>query len=280
MASTGHRRRWMRISLRTFLLCGAVLLIILGLKVERVHQQRAAVDWVLRSGGRVQYEYQIDPATGFFVQLPLRYRIRPYGPRWWNELLGYDFFNEAASVSLYRTSITDQDLQLLQEMPNLRTIGLEQTAISDAGLRHLLQFENLQHLFLNDTKVTDGGVEWLRRNLPHTNVHYRAPRVDSHPSEPKLEMLGPVRIQRESTRLGVQVSPACVVRLVHPSSPAALASIQPGDAITSIDGETISEDVEIVDLVDGKSLGATLQLTLHRSGKEVPVQVTLDGAGH
>lgn len=61
---------------------------------------------------------------------------------------------------------------------------------------------------------------------------------------------------------------------VLPSSPAAVAAVQPGDLITSVSGRRVSSCVEVQQLVAGIRLGnSVVELGLMRRGGPVGVRV-------
>jgi serine protease Do len=67
-------------------------------------------------------------------------------------------------------------------------------------------------------------------------------------------------------------------------SPAAKAGIQSGDVITAVDGEKITDALDLSRTIASKAPGTNVDLTVNRNGKEMHVSVTLEtlkgGAGH
>lgn len=76
--SAKPKRRFLRFSLRTFLLVILVGCVALGWKVERARKQRETVNWIQQMGGMALYDYQIDD------------NFNP-GPEWLRRHLGIDF---------------------------------------------------------------------------------------------------------------------------------------------------------------------------------------------
>ena len=98
-------------------------------------------------------------------------------------------------LDLGRTPITDDQLFVLQELPNLRRLQLHQTgitdaalatiagcrnleslnlfgtAITDAGVPELARMESLQHLYIWNTRITQNGAEILKKALPDTEIN-------------------------------------------------------------------------------------------------------------
>src|SRR5829696_2625284 len=62
---------------------------------------------------------------------------------------------------------------------------------------------------------------------------------------------------------------------VKPATPAAKAELRSGDLVTKLDGEALSSADELRRLVDRKSPGDSVQLTIVRGGKTLTVNVTL-----
>ncbi len=79
------------------------------------------------------------------------------------------------------TSITDQGLQSISRLSNLRELDLTGTHITDAGLRYLTSLRNLESLGLSETAMSDKGVKDLAQltnlrclRLDHTSISERA----------------------------------------------------------------------------------------------------------
>lgn len=68
------------------------------------------------------------------------------------------------------TPTTDAGLHALQDMTQLEWLDLSRTQVTDAGLPLLRRMENLRSLWLTGTQVTDAGVEQLRQMLPQVTV--------------------------------------------------------------------------------------------------------------
>jgi putative serine protease PepD len=62
---------------------------------------------------------------------------------------------------------------------------------------------------------------------------------------------------------------------VRPSTPAARASLRSGDVVTKFDGTKVASADELRRLVDAKSPGDNVQVTVTRNGKSITVDVTL-----
>ncbi|MEI8195301.1 MAG: M56 family metallopeptidase, partial [Phycisphaerae bacterium] len=65
-------------------------------------------------------------------------------------------------VDLTKTAVTDNRLEHLKGLIQLKALYLGDTKVSDAGLEHLKGLHQLKSLYLGGTKVTDGGLEHLK----------------------------------------------------------------------------------------------------------------------
>jgi peroxiredoxin len=74
--------------------------------------------------------------------------------------------------------------------------------------------------------------------------------------------------------LGIELSavdppaPGAQVRSVFPTSPAEAAGLRPGDVILRVDGDPVDEPADVGRLVRGKGVGARVNLSLRRGGKD------------
>jgi len=68
-----------------------------------------------------------------------------------------------SEIDLSGTKVTDDDLRLLSNLAELRTLNLHRTGISDAGLEHLKDLKNLTTLTIGDTRITNAGLKALTR---------------------------------------------------------------------------------------------------------------------
>jgi 2-alkenal reductase len=78
--------------------------------------------------------------------------------------------------------------------------------------------------------------------------------------------------------LGIQTGwsgDAQVVEAVEPGTPADEAGMQPGDVIVALDGEEISADAGLVDLLFQHRPGDTVTVTVERGGETIDITLTL-----
>jgi serine protease Do len=75
---------------------------------------------------------------------------------------------------------------------------------------------------------------------------------------------------------------ASIIGRVEDGSPADEAGLQPGDVITAIDGQELSESLQVTNLIASKQPGDEVTVTVNREGESRTVTVTLgsrDGGG-
>ena len=182
-APTKPRRRWFRFSLRTLLLLVAIIGVPLGMKMNRVRNQRLVVAELRRLNAQIMYDYEDTRTKG--VQTVVNPPQIP-GPAWLRRLLGDEYFVEVISVRLDGPKVTDETVASISKLPNLRSITLDYAdkisdkglahlegmqleglgltycpGISDEGLAHLARMQDLESLALFSDRITSAGLERL-----------------------------------------------------------------------------------------------------------------------
>jgi hypothetical protein len=74
-------------------------------------------------------------------------------------------------LNLFEAQVTDDGLKKLRPLHNLRKLNLQRTQITDAGLAELQNHPSLEELDIQETKVTDAG---LKNLTPLTNLRLLA----------------------------------------------------------------------------------------------------------
>ena len=143
------------------------------------------------------FSYECDEGRKLMLPPFNRLGKKVPGPKWLHDILGEDFFMSVAflgtkdrnhlaeiryfhhlkELDLYGSNVTDADLAVLSETPEVKGIILEATSISDAGLAHIRASTCLRKLSLSRTSITDAGlsdIAGLKRlqllNLDNTQV--------------------------------------------------------------------------------------------------------------
>jgi hypothetical protein len=148
-------RRWCQISLRAIFFSVALIGVVFGWIAHKMRQgteQKVAVEEIVRLGGRVWYDYQIDP-EGAVIREP-----NEPAPSWIVKLFGRDFVANVTDVYLDECQVTDADLKILSGLRRLKNLSLERTQITDIGVSYISGLSQIQSLELGHTGVTDAGL--------------------------------------------------------------------------------------------------------------------------
>jgi hypothetical protein len=187
------KRRRFRVSLRVVMLLVLVIGLWMGYRVNKARKQREAVAAVKAYGGWVHYDWE-------FVNGNLARNTQPRVPKWFRKLLGDEYFQEIAQVSLVyddstgtrydiknldaadkvltrlagqagirelwlqKSQATDQGIRHLQSLTNLeRLLIWDASEVSDVGVAHLVPLKNLIYIHINNSKMSDGGLASLAK---------------------------------------------------------------------------------------------------------------------
>jgi len=156
----------MRYGLRTMLIVVAVLCIWLGMRVNKVRRQQAAIAAIERLGGSIYYQYQLSRGyNGRFLAEP---DAPPPYPRWCRRAAEQVFPPAVGRVNLRDTPTTDRDLELLRSLPDVTRLDLVNTNVTDEGMAVVGRLRKLQSLVLRGPSVGDRGVEHIK----HLKLEY------------------------------------------------------------------------------------------------------------
>ena len=179
-------RRMFRFSIRTLLLVTTVFGIWFGIHVHRTDVQRRSVAAIRDYGGWVRYDFQFPSSEYSYKGFDPNAESRV--PRWILDRLGEDFFHSVVQVNLNYSedsgtrqendNPSDEALQHLPGLPNIRVLLLSDTQAGDASLRHLARLKKLERLYMWDVnEVSDAGVAHLS-NLRNLNyIHLSTSRI-------------------------------------------------------------------------------------------------------
>jgi Leucine-rich repeat (LRR) protein len=165
--------RWYQYRLRTLLIIMTVFAAYMAMISHRARQQKLAVEKIRALGGRLSYDYQKVKGMKFVKNS----RAFPPGPAWLRNLIGEDYFQTVVCIELGKTAVADDDLSVLECMPNLECLSLIETNITSNGLVHLKGLKRLELLSLENTAVDDSGLIYLKDltnlrslDLSHTQI--------------------------------------------------------------------------------------------------------------
>ena len=158
-AASRPRRRWLRFSLRTFLLVLTALCIWLGVKVNQARRQKAAVEALTRLGD-VFYAHQLSRDLEYFDVYDPQKDLGV--PTWLRELAGDDFFQSVAAVD-FKAHVTDANLVHLAALRELKRLFFIADAkeVTDVGLANLPRPQPLVYFRASGTSVGDEFVKRL-----------------------------------------------------------------------------------------------------------------------
>jgi hypothetical protein len=189
------RRRWLRFSLRTFLLVLTALCVWLGIKVNQARRQKEAVEALLQLGATVRYAHQRDSTNPTEFDSNKNLGV----PDWLHRLAGDDFFQSVALIE-FSGPATDKDLVHLAALPHLECLhfgqeSYEEIDVTDAGLGHVRRPDRLIRLAAADTLIGDAFMKRLASAARLQLLHLSGTRVTdeglrSLPRLPKLKYLG------------------------------------------------------------------------------------------
>ncbi len=162
-AKPRRKRRSFQFSLRSLLIFTVVVAIgaaWLGRRIEQKHKEQAAIDEIVKAGGKIVYDLQQGT-----------HKRDASGPKWLRKLLGDNFFSEVTGVDL--ANGTDAQLAYLDDFPQLKTLVVSGTGLSDAGIKHLNELSQLQELLLLDLNITNAALLKLRGMPNLNNLQFR-----------------------------------------------------------------------------------------------------------
>ena len=151
-------KRWLRFSLRSFLIAVTLFGVVVGPYIYRAEKQRAAVKWVRANGGTVWYDTQIYGFGGYSEPVP-----KPL-----HGILEIDYYSSVVSVNLNATHVNE--LKPLSCFKMLSELDLTGTQVTD--LKPLKNLTNLKLLMLDSNQVSEEAIETLQQALPHCEIRY------------------------------------------------------------------------------------------------------------
>ena len=185
-----------RFTLRTLLGAIALVSLLLGLIAARLQkgerQRQVVADLLMFEGSSVfalygDYEYTPPPTItdgGLSLILGRGQRIHGFSildepsqfERYLVPLFGEYAFTEVSAVYWDEAPVTDEDLQLLARVPQLRELHISGTKVTDLGIQQITSLRHLVVLDLSSTRVTDRGSRQLSacsnlRELDLSGIH-------------------------------------------------------------------------------------------------------------
>ena len=145
-SQSSRSRKWIRFSLRAVILLLTIGCIGLACFFNHCRRERAAVDAVVKAGGKVSFERQGETPTQKV-------------PSWIRSLLGEEPFRTPLYVSLRGEKIDDEFLAThLSAFGSLERLVIKSPNVSDTGLAYLPKNSAYEILWLDCPAVTDAGM--------------------------------------------------------------------------------------------------------------------------
>ena len=121
-------------------------------------QRTEMMETIVNAGGRVRLDLRIDESGNPIAE------AKPHGSAWLRPWMGSD---DLGSNIVEAEVTTDDALEGIDCLPNLRILVLGSSRITDAGLQHLERLTQLKTLCLNGTQVTEQGILKIQKALPN-----------------------------------------------------------------------------------------------------------------
>ena len=145
--------------------------------VLQIHEpNREAAEWVVKAGGmaRLKVGDQERDVRNISDLPPEKFQIVTidlgFKPVTDADLERLQGLTRLRSLGLQRTGITDVGIAPLAGLTALEGVDLKGTKITDAAVTHLVGLPKLIHLFVGETEITDSGMERLKEMKKLHNV--------------------------------------------------------------------------------------------------------------
>jgi hypothetical protein len=178
--SPTRKRRRFQFSLRGLLVAITIFGVWLGWKLNSAHRQREAVSAILKAGGTVSYDYQLERSPIYPDDFSVHWDTRSPTPQWLQSLVGDDFFHDVIEVKLEGRAIPQFDFEKLAYLPRLWHLSLNETKIipdlpgsvrriQDSDLVVLAQLSQMRLLELRKADIKGSGLSSLT-DVKHLNI--------------------------------------------------------------------------------------------------------------
>lgn len=170
------RQRHWRTRLRWPVVIVAGIAILAGFQVQLLQNQRAVLAEIAKLDAQVVYDHEARGQTS------------PPGPRWLRQVLGDDFFDDVAGISIAREGVTDETVAAIATLPHLKSLLLNSDGISDLGLARITRLTELGELGFRSSSVTDAGLAQIAECRGLTTLRIIAPHITDIGLIPLQEM--------------------------------------------------------------------------------------------
>jgi hypothetical protein len=140
--------RWLRFSLRALLLVVTLPAIWLGITVNQIRTQRAAVHQIQAAGGTVMFDYHnVAPRT-------VSTSGQPRGPEWLRKLFGPELFDRPVWVTFYDPP-DEHWADGVVQLPSIKYLMLSGEHVTNENIARLSGMKNLWKLHLTESSISD-----------------------------------------------------------------------------------------------------------------------------
>lgn len=150
------RNSGLSFNLRLLLIFVAIGYVWFGIIARQARDQREAVAEIIKSDGRVGYDFQYDKFGNFDPD------ATPSVPMWFCDLMGVDLVASVESVRFGSADMNDFQWQHLLGLRRLKRLDLNASSVTDAEMKSIGQLESVEVLSLGGTRVIHVGLQNLK----------------------------------------------------------------------------------------------------------------------
>jgi len=157
--------RWLRFSLRTFLVVFTVLTTWLGVRVYHARQQAIAIAAIEAIDGYYYYDFQFSPPTDYFPDASAP------GPSWVWRYIDVNLFFNVAAVGLNSKPATDETVRLVSYLQGLQQLDLASApGVTDKSLYYIESLGELTYLRLDGTSIDPAKIDAFQQTHPTLTI--------------------------------------------------------------------------------------------------------------
>ena len=205
------KRRFVRFSLKTFLIVITLLGVVAGPYIYRAERQKRVVQWWVNGGGLYSYDFE------YIDNGDYRPQAKAPGPAFLHKLIGLDYFaklirldpgnvvddlselEDQKELQCLGVRTTSDNLAPLSRLTNLRSLGLICESVSDLptvnDLAPLSKLTNIEVMSLRNIIANDLSPLSNLTSLKRLGLHYRAPVKDQTPVSDLTPLSGLINLK-------------------------------------------------------------------------------------
>jgi membrane-associated protease RseP (regulator of RpoE activity) len=181
------------------------------------------------------------------------------------------WLRDLAKITFVGPQVTDQWIESIQEMDELRFIAIKNARVTDQSLRTISRLKSLVFVDLMYSPVTDQGFEQLRELKSVRQIRCFGTKISRAAADRFQLEVADVNVQhKQGAFLGVSCQqppwPCQVVR-VTPDSAAATAGVKEDDIIVQFDGQPVGSFEDLQKLIAVKEVGDSVDIRVARGAE-------------